>query len=449
MKQASIFDRERGNPPAPPEDQIEGSDQNAPDSASEPDADIDLGESVESMISERMEEHNEKHGDDPAKKATEGQLKSVARRAMGAYSTSHREGVSRQAWASGRIDAYLHLLAEGEPESDDYVQDNDLLPPEHPKSTRENPEKNFHVAKVEGAQEDYEQYRRDDDTTFGRGVHALYGIREEEGPQGGKTELVSLHYPAEDRNPANAERHARDLEGTSIESFMQARENAAGRTGLSYAPRGGSARGAFYTPTGRVPREGDLQKISEQVKSVLGASTVPLGMEIKGKGILVGGEKKTEGGGTMHTHAALDVIEGAIHNVCDGGKKSTLMVAGDSAGYSLMAVFDVSGDLPEKSLNGIEALHGHVVQGTSVSVKQSGATVYVDPGAAHLSHAALDVAEILTRRMSDEAGLDVTGNRWGAVAPSEIGSAGSGRMSRAGAFGALGAAVLGTSLLDS
>ena len=82
-------------------------------------------------------------------------------------------------------------------------------------------------------------------------------------------------------------------------------------------------------------------------------------------------------------------------------------------------------------------------------MKQSGATVYVDPGTAHLSHAALDVAEILTRRMSDEARLNVTGNRWGAVAPSEIGSDGSGHMSRAGALGALGAAVLGTSLLDS
>jgi ppGpp synthetase/RelA/SpoT-type nucleotidyltranferase len=227
MQQLSIgLEPGRPNAPAPPEDRIEGSDQNAAGSAAAPNAGIDMGESVESMISERMAEHNDEHGNDPAKKATEGQLKAVARRAMGAYSKSHREGVSRQAWASGRIDAYLHLLAEGEPENPDYVQDNDLLPSGHPKSTRENPEENFHVAKIAGAQEDYEQYRRDDDTTFGRGVHALYGIKDEEGPRGGQTELVSLHYPAGEWNAANARRHANGMEDFSIGAFHKARENA-------------------------------------------------------------------------------------------------------------------------------------------------------------------------------------------------------------------------------
>ena len=69
-------------------------------------------------------------------RATLGQLKAVYRRGSGAYSTSHRPGVSRAAWAMARVNAYLYILKNGRPQDKKYITDNDLLPTEHPKSTR-------------------------------------------------------------------------------------------------------------------------------------------------------------------------------------------------------------------------------------------------------------------------------------------------------------------------
>jgi hypothetical protein len=86
-----------------------------------------------------MTEHNEKMkklGKEPWSRTTMGQLKAVYRRGAGAYSTSHRPGVSRGAWAMARVNAYLYLLQNGRPKDSKYITDNDLLPKEHPKSTR-------------------------------------------------------------------------------------------------------------------------------------------------------------------------------------------------------------------------------------------------------------------------------------------------------------------------
>jgi peptidoglycan/xylan/chitin deacetylase (PgdA/CDA1 family) len=68
--------------------------------------------------------------------ATLGQLKAVYRRGAGAYSTSHRPGVTRGQWAMARVNAYLYLLEHGKPKDSKYITDNDLLPEKHPKSTR-------------------------------------------------------------------------------------------------------------------------------------------------------------------------------------------------------------------------------------------------------------------------------------------------------------------------
>ena len=69
-------------------------------------------------------------------RTTLGQLKAVYRRGAGAYSVSHRPGVTRAAWAMARVNAYLYLLKNGKPKNSKYVTDNDLLPKEHPRSTR-------------------------------------------------------------------------------------------------------------------------------------------------------------------------------------------------------------------------------------------------------------------------------------------------------------------------
>lgn len=125
--------------PAPAEDQIEGSDENAPGSASGAGGDIELSEATETALRNKAQEHNDAMGenDRPAwTRTTFGQLSAVYRRGAGAFSTSHRPGVSRGAWAMARVNAFLFLLRTGRPENASYVTDNDLLPEDHPRSTR-------------------------------------------------------------------------------------------------------------------------------------------------------------------------------------------------------------------------------------------------------------------------------------------------------------------------
>lgn len=125
--------------PAPPEDQIEGSDENKPGSASGAGNNIEVSERTETALRNKVKEHNEamQDGDRPNyTRTTLGQLKAVYRRGAGAYSQSHRPGVPRSAWAMARVNAFLYLLRNGNPENSKYVTDNDLLPEGHPKSTR-------------------------------------------------------------------------------------------------------------------------------------------------------------------------------------------------------------------------------------------------------------------------------------------------------------------------
>lgn len=118
--------------PAPAEDRIRGSEKNPEGSAADRSGGISLDDAALAALKRKVEEHNEKHGQDPAKKASLAALKAVWRRGAGAYSTSHRPGVSRSAWAMARVNAHLTLLRRGSPARSAYVQDNDLLPSAHP-----------------------------------------------------------------------------------------------------------------------------------------------------------------------------------------------------------------------------------------------------------------------------------------------------------------------------
>jgi hypothetical protein len=62
-------------------------------------------------------------------------LKAVYRRGAGAFSSSHRPGMTRDQWAMARVNAYLRLVTSGRPTNSNYKQDNDLLPEKHPKAT--------------------------------------------------------------------------------------------------------------------------------------------------------------------------------------------------------------------------------------------------------------------------------------------------------------------------
>ncbi len=118
--------------PAPKRDQIKGSDKNKKGSASKGSTGISVSDSTRASLRKKVADHNEANpGAD--KRATLGALLAVWRRGAGAFSTSHRPGVSRAAWAMARVNAYLYLLRNGRPENSKYVTDNDLLPSKHPK----------------------------------------------------------------------------------------------------------------------------------------------------------------------------------------------------------------------------------------------------------------------------------------------------------------------------
>jgi len=123
---------------APKEDQKKGSDTNKDGSASETtEADIDFSKKTEKALKNKAEEHKEKaDGDDSTYSIPAGSrtLKKVYRRGAGAYSSSHRPGVSRGQWAMARVNAFLYLLRNGKPENPNYTSDEDLLPDDHPKS---------------------------------------------------------------------------------------------------------------------------------------------------------------------------------------------------------------------------------------------------------------------------------------------------------------------------
>jgi len=126
--------------PAPPADQITGSDKNPQGSAKAPAGakTIELTATIEEGLKNKVTDHNDKlDASDPSwKRATIGMLRSVFRRGAGAYSTSHRPGITRDQWAYARVNSYLYLLRTGRPQNPKYVTDNDLLPQGHPRSTR-------------------------------------------------------------------------------------------------------------------------------------------------------------------------------------------------------------------------------------------------------------------------------------------------------------------------
>lgn len=121
--------------PAPKKDRIKGSSTNPKGSASSGKSKaIKFSAKVEKSLKNKVSEHNEKAKE--GRKATLGMLKAVYRRGAGAYSGSHRPGMTRDQWAMGRVNAYLKLLRSGKPSNSAYKQDNDLLPAKHPRSTK-------------------------------------------------------------------------------------------------------------------------------------------------------------------------------------------------------------------------------------------------------------------------------------------------------------------------
>jgi starvation-inducible DNA-binding protein len=119
--------------PAPKKDRIHGSDKNKPGSAAGSKK-IVFSARTEKTLSGKVQDHNKDAK--PGRKATLPMLKAVYRRGSGAFSSSHRPGMTRDGWAMARVNAFLKLLKSGSPANPNYKQDNDLLPKAHPKSSR-------------------------------------------------------------------------------------------------------------------------------------------------------------------------------------------------------------------------------------------------------------------------------------------------------------------------
>jgi starvation-inducible DNA-binding protein len=94
---------------------------------------IGFSKPVEEGLRERLEGHNKKAPADL--RITISILKAVYRRGARSYSNAQRFSQTRGEWAMTRVDAYVRLLKAGEPANPSYTEDNDLLPPIHPRST--------------------------------------------------------------------------------------------------------------------------------------------------------------------------------------------------------------------------------------------------------------------------------------------------------------------------
>ena len=134
--------------PAKPSERIKGSKVNAEGSASKASGKIEVG-SVLNSLKEKAKAHNEKHGSEKGKKVSLGMLKAVYRRGAGAFSSTHRPGMSRSGWGVARVNAFLKLVASGRPSNPKYTVDNDLLPAGHPRKSSAKKEKNMDNEELE------------------------------------------------------------------------------------------------------------------------------------------------------------------------------------------------------------------------------------------------------------------------------------------------------------
>ena len=149
------LDAERSSPkgkgaktPAKPSERIKGSKKNEEGSASKANSKIEVGSVLESL-KEKVSSHNKKYGKEDGKRVTLGMLKAVYRRGAGAFSNTHRPGMSRSGWGVARVNAFLKLVRSGRPSNPKYKQDNDLLPAGHPKksSMKSKEQKDFNMEK--------------------------------------------------------------------------------------------------------------------------------------------------------------------------------------------------------------------------------------------------------------------------------------------------------------
>ena len=98
----------------------------------------EISDRVRNALKDKVDDHNDKHGDDPDKKVTLRMLIAVFRRGIGAYNTnpqSVRPNVSSaDQWAYARVNNFLRSIRTGRFRSGRH--DTDLIPAGHPLSSK-------------------------------------------------------------------------------------------------------------------------------------------------------------------------------------------------------------------------------------------------------------------------------------------------------------------------
>jgi len=156
--------------PAPPSDRIKGGRNTGRGKANAPSPKFNDRTNV--ALKRLVKGHNDSFGDDPRKKATLPMLRKVYLRGAGAYSTSHRPGVTRAAWSFGRVRAFLKMLKNLKPDDPKYNgPDNDLLPSAHPLSSKKKRKEQMNTE--EGMYYKYEGYGKLYEGNFGMKFVAL------------------------------------------------------------------------------------------------------------------------------------------------------------------------------------------------------------------------------------------------------------------------------------
>lgn len=116
--------------PAEPSERVKGSDKNPKGSAGSTRGGIEISEEQEEALRNQIEDYRERYPDAPAPNL--GMLKAVYRRGAGAFSGSHRPGMSRAQWALARTKRFLTMLRGGRVKDSYRKADGDLLPDDHP-----------------------------------------------------------------------------------------------------------------------------------------------------------------------------------------------------------------------------------------------------------------------------------------------------------------------------
>ena len=109
--------------PSKPSEKRKGSSRNKPGSeGTKSDKGIDFSKKVVEALKNKVKEHNSKY----SKKVTLGQLKKVYRRGAGAFSSSHRPGMTRGGWAMARVNMFLKMVRGGKVKDSYRKADSDI-----------------------------------------------------------------------------------------------------------------------------------------------------------------------------------------------------------------------------------------------------------------------------------------------------------------------------------